>query len=186
MVPELIDIEVTNQNFITLKKAVDKLFETEKYSKASASFMEAFEEAGSSAIEGNVVCQDFLAFLYKKGYQKLIPENYSLYMKWEILAAANGNCTAIDKLLVFFNYALNSIYENPNYNQIIQRNEIDDLDANYVFCKLLAEGIVDELKIDPKELVKITKTEEYSLASLRIFREALDKALPKVVDYLIS
>lgn len=151
------------------------------------SFKDMFAEVGGLAMENNCVAQDVMSYYYKDGVEGTIEENYDQYMQWEILAGANGNEFAIEKLQFFLNYAMQEITDNDQLSKIMSINGIDENNYLYILGNLLCEGVVDELGISPKKLVTETpKKQEYSLERLRVYRSALDKALPRVLEYLLA
>lgn len=150
------------------------------------SFLDMFAEVGSLAMEGNAIAQDVMSYYYKNGVKDLLPENYDLYMQWAILAAANGNEFTIEKLQFFLNYAFQEIVDNNKLQQIIDKNEIDQQNYVFVLGNLLCEGIVDELEITAKKLVDTPNKEvKYTPEKLRSYKRALDRAMPKILDYLL-
>ena len=84
------------QGFTQLRSIMNDCIENpENYAK---SFLDMFAEVGSLAMEGNAIAQDVMSYYYKDGVKGFVPQNYDLYMKWAILAAANGNEFTIEKL----------------------------------------------------------------------------------------
>lgn len=151
------------------------------------SFADMFAEVGGLAMENNCIAQDVLSYYYKDGVEGFLEENYDQYMQWEILAAANGNEFAIEKLQFFLNYAMQEIVDNDKLPRILALNGINEENYIYILGNLLCEGLVDELGISPKKLVGApSRKQEYSLERMRVYRMALDRALPKVLEYLLS
>lgn len=172
------------QGFTQLRSIMNDCIENpENYAK---SFLDMFAEVGSLAMEGNAIAQDVMSYYYKDGVKGFVPQNYDLYMQWAILAAANGNEFTIEKLQFFLNYAFEEIADNDKLQQILDKNDIDEKNYVFVLGNLLCEGIVDELEITAKKLVETQNKESlYTPEKLRSYRRALDKALPKVLDYLL-
>lgn len=149
-------------------------------------FLDMFAEVGSLAMDGNAIAQDVMSYYYKNGVKGLLPENYDLYMQWAILAAANGNEFTIEKLQFFLNYAFQEIIDSDKLQQIINKNDIDEKNYVFVLGNLLCEGIVDELQITAQKLVEAPNVEvKYTPEKLRSYRRAMDKALPKILDFLL-
>ena len=95
------------EGFTNLREVLNDCLENpRKYSK---SFLDMFTDVGTLAMDGNAIAQDLMGYYYKEGVKNYIPENYDLYMQWEILSAANGNEYAIQKLQFFLNYAFSEI-----------------------------------------------------------------------------
>lgn len=151
------------------------------------SFKDMFDEVGVLAMENNCVAQDVMAYYYKDGVQDLLEENYDKYLQWEILAGANGNEFAIEKLQFFLNYAMQEIVDSDKLEKILMLNGIDDQNYIYILGNLLCEGLVDELGIEPKKLVESPDDKvEYSLERQRTYRRALDHCLPRVLEFLLA
>ena len=66
-------------------------------------YADEYIEQCTLAAGGDVVAQDLLSYWFKHGNPAL-PENIELSMKWQLLAAANGNKHTITKLALFLNY----------------------------------------------------------------------------------
>ncbi len=173
------------EGFTRLRRVLNDCLQNPKdYRK---SFMDMFTDVGTLAMDGNCIAQDVMSYYYKDGVKKFIPENYDLYMQWAILAAANGNEFTIEKLQFFLNYAFEEIVSSDKLPQILSKNGIDETNYMYILGNLLCEGVVDELQITPKKLVEMQgQTSKYSPEKLRDYKRALDRALPKVLEYLLA
>ncbi len=173
------------EGFTRLRRVLNDCLENPRqYAK---SFMDMITDVGTLAMDGNAIAQDVMSYYYKDGVKKYIPENYDLYMQWAILAAANGNEFTIEKLQFFLNYAFDEIVNSAKLPQILAKNGIDETNYIYVLGNLLCEGIVDEMQITAKKLVEMQgQTSKYSPEKLREYKRALDKALPKVLDFLLA
>ena len=150
-------------------------------------FNDAFLEVSARAIDGDCVAQDCIAYFFKRGFDDFKP-NYEYYMSWEVLAAANGNEFAIEKLQFFLDVAVNTIiYDRQILKTAMLRKNINKTNAISVISNLICEGIVDELKLDPKDFTDISKQgEAYSAAVNRKFVAAMENCLPRVVEFLVS
>ena len=90
---------------------------------------------------------------------------------------AQSSCTSSK----FFNWS-----GNNKLQQIIDKNEIDQQNYVFVLGNLLCEGIVDELQITAKKLVDTPNKEvKYTPEKLRNYKRALDRAMPKILEYLL-
>ena len=173
------------EGFTKLRQILNDCLQNPKSYKKS--FLDMITDVGTLAMDGNAIAQDVKSYYYKDGVKGFIPENYDLYMQWAILAAANGNEFAIEKLQFFLNYAFEEIVSSDKLPQIIGANDIDETNYVYILGNLLCEGIVDEMGITAKKLVEAqSKTSKYTPEKLREYTRALDKALPKVLNYLLS
>lgn len=150
-------------------------------------FNDSFLDVAAKAIDGDCVAQDCIAYFFSRGFDDFKP-NYEYYMSWEVLAAANGNEFAIEKLQFFLDVALNTIiYEKDILKTAMLRKNLNKENAIVIISNLICEGIVDELGLDPKNLTDVTKGgEAYSAAVNRRFVNAMENCLPRVVDFLVS
>lgn len=151
-------------------------------------FADVFSEICANAMVGDCVAQDVVAYFFNKGVPDFLPENYDCYMSWQILAGANGNEFALEKLEFFLNPALEPIVDDETIlTTAMQRGTIDKDNALMVISNLICEGVVDELKIDAQRLIKFNnKNMQYSPKLNRTYLDAIEKSIPKVVNYLMS
>ena len=178
---KFIDKDTAREKFIKFRKIIMDASE-------KGNFDETFSDICTKALEGDAVAQDCVAYFYNKGLLGNLKANYDLYMSWEILACANGNCFAIDKLEFFLKYALDVIFsvDRVLYDAIRKGNITKD-NGLYVISNLLCESIVDILKIDPKELIQRDNTSQpFSNDVNRKYVDALETSMPIVVQYIIS
>ena len=151
-------------------------------------FDEVFFDIVAKAMDGDCVAQDCTAYFYNKGFDDFQP-NFENYMSWEILAAANGNMFAIEKLQYFLDIAINAFVYGDNgiLKQALIRGNVTKDNAIYVISNLICEGIVDRLKIEPKKLIGMSKVaSEYTPAKNRVFINAMEDAMEEVAQYLVS
>ena len=151
-------------------------------------FFDLFTELCSRALAGDCIAQDCAAYFFNKGVPNVLAVNYEYYMSWQILAGANGNEFALEKLEFFLNSALDEIiYSEDVLSTAMQKGNLTKQNALMVISNLLCEGIVDQLKLNPKNLITINKTPSlYSPQKVRVFSDALDKCLLDVAKFLVS
>lgn len=171
--------------FVELRKILNEMKDSpEKFEKT---FEDMFAEVGALAMSGNPIAQDIMSYYYKSGVEGVIPENYDQYMKWAILAGANGNEFAIEKLQFFLNYGLTELVSTENLPKILARNGINEKNYMYILGNLLCEGLVDAMNITAKSLVEEKPTTvKYTPERLRKYKKEIDKVLPKIMDYLLA
>ena len=92
--------------FISERSKVQKKIAKATFDEKEDIAIDMFNDVCLRASKNDCIAQDYLAYVFKKGLINVVPVNYTKYMQWEILAAANGNQFAIDKLSLFLNYAL--------------------------------------------------------------------------------
>lgn len=179
------------KDFTKRQDAFDKFVKNRKHvldSIDDGKFLDTFSDLCSSAMAGDCVAQDCVAYFFNRGMPNLLPQNYDYYMSWEILAGANGNEFALEKLQFFLDAALNPIIDDEEILQsALKHGNITKDNAIMMISNLLCEGIVDELKIDPKNLIDMNTTSSaYNPALNRKYSDALTKAITSVVEYLMS
>lgn len=179
------------KDFTPKQKAYDKFIKYRKEilnSENNGSFFEEFTELCTKAMEGDCVAQDCVAYFFNKGVPDMLPPNYDYYMSWEILAGANGNEFALEKLAFFLDRGMNEIiYTEGLLTEAMVQKNLNKDNAIQVIGNLLCEGIVDELGLDGKKLINIDKKPNlFSPEKLRRYSIALDNCLQRVAEFLIS
>ena len=150
-------------------------------------FDEVFTDIGTKALEGDAIAQDVMAYFYNKGLPGFLKPNYELYLSWQILSSANGNCFAMEKTEFIIKFALDSIFDSDAVlKQAILRGNIDKDNALYVVTNLICESMVDILKINAKELVLQQGEMKFSQEVNRRFVLAMERSVPVVVNFLVS
>ena len=146
-------------------------------------YAEEYIEQCSLAAGGDVVAQDLLSYWFKHGNPAL-PENIELSMKWQLLAAANGNKHTITKLALFLNYYYDSIAESDYFEDL--KNVIELTLDNYqeLLGQVICQKTVEELNINALDLSK-ERTDElkFNQLSMQRFTQAINRAMPKVDEY---
>lgn len=150
-------------------------------------FDEVFTDIGTKALEGDAIAQDVMAYFYNKGLPNFLKPNYQLYLSWQILSSANGNCFAMEKTEFIIKFALDSIFDSDAVlKQAILRGNIDKDNALYVVTNLICESMVDILKINAKGLVLQQGEMKFSQEVNRRFVLAMERSVPVVVNFLVS
>ena len=147
------------------------------------SFAELFAKIKKQAGAGDVVAQDVVAYFYRDGAERYLREDYIKYMHWEIVSAAGGNKFAIDKLQFFLGYAYDMIVNHRDFARIKNKNNIDEYNYIYIIGQQICEQLVEDLDINPEELSQTPdRFRPYAPEHFRDLRNAIDKALPTVID----
>lgn len=146
-------------------------------------FETLFAQVIKKAGEGDVIMQDVAAYYYKEGVARWLDEDYKKYMNWEILAAAGGNETAIEKLQFFMSYAYDQIIESEVFPQIKYYNKIDEYNYIYIIGQRLCEELASELGLNCDELAK-QKDDfvPYAPEHFRDYRRSVDRIIPVVIE----
>lgn len=179
------------KDFTLRQKAFDKFvkYRKEIYDSAERGvFYESFTELCTQALAGDCVAQDCVAYFFKKGVPDFLVPNYDYYMAWQILAGANGNEFALEKMEFFLQVAINTIiYDDQILQTALRRKNITKDNALMMISNLICEGMVDELKLNPKDLIQIgSKAILYSNEINRKYIMAMENCLPKVIEFLMS
>ena len=175
----IFDVFLYRELFMQLRKQMDELsMQRNKGDKEVAEYDEAVYNITSNAIT-DCGAQDFIGFCYKKGYYDFCILNYEKYMKWTILAAANGNAFSVSKLQVYLTTAIDKIMEIDDQKVLV---DFLDLTAdNYLtlLAKMVCSEIVKILNISAESLIKMP--EKYMEQNEEI-QKIFDKAKLQAAD----
>lgn len=178
-------IDEQSNAFIKLRRSVAKKISSVTIFEAEKIFPDILEDLQVRAVSGDIVAQDYLGYIYKKGIKYLLPVNIELAMKWQILAASNGNYFSITKLALFLNYAYDLIVFEDDFPQLRDKHYLSLENYEMTLGKLICDAIVDYLSLDALSLTKEKVVEiKDNDASLRKFDRAKAKAVEKVLEYL--
>ena len=163
------DVALYRELFMELRKQMDELSaKRNKSEKSYAEYDDAVYNITSNAVS-DPGAQDFLGFCYKKGFYDFCVMNYEKYMKWTILAAANGNAFSLSKLQVFLTISLDKIMEIDNQSLLVDFLDISGENYMLLLSKMICEAIVKILNISSEELIKLP--EKYAEATEELQKE---------------
>ena len=133
-------------------------------------FNDAFLEVSARAIDGDCVAQDCIAYFFKRGFDDFKP-NYEYYMSWEVLAAANGNEFAIEKLQFFLDVAVNTIiYDRQILKTAMLRKNINKTNAISVISNLICEeSLLQQWKTVCQELLSFWLVKQHKTLECQSF-----------------
>ncbi len=151
-------------------------------------FADVFADVCANALAGDSIAQDVAAYFFNKGVPGWLSENYHLYMSWQILAGANGNEFALEKMEFMLNSALQPlIYDEEILGAALESGILNKDNAIMVISNLICEAVADFLHLNPKELIKFdNKPVPYSAQVNRIFLDAIAASVPIVAKYMLS
>ncbi len=154
---------------------------------SDGSFNDVFADLCAKALSGDCIAQDCVAYFFNKGVPNLLSQNYTYYMSWQILAGANGNEFALEKMEFFLNPALEEIVNDEEILMTALHNRTITKDnALMMISNLICEGIVDVVGIEAKNLIDIKKQPEpYSSQRHRVFSDAMENCLMDVIRFLM-
>lgn len=143
-----------------------------------------YEELCADAAGGDPIAEDILAEWFRNG-NNIVPENIETSMQWLFLAGANGNKFSLDRLKLHFGFAFDKIIALDDFGKISFKHDIHEFNYQYKLGKLICDGVLDELNIDPLELAKKKPVYlPFSGIIMRRFDRAINTAVDKVIEYL--
>lgn len=143
-----------------------------------------YEDLCADAAGGDPIAEDILAEWFRNG-NNIVPENIESSMKWLFLAGANGNKYSLDRLKLHFAFAFDRIIALKDFGKIALKFDIDEYNYQYTLGKLICDGVVDELNIDPLELAKQKPIYiPFSGIIMRRFDRVINSAVDRVIEYL--
>ena len=78
----------------------------EKFKKV---VIKRIEQICAYACSGHIPSQDYMGYVYKRGFADFFPINYKRSIEWNVIAAANGSKLAPQKMKAFMNPAIDMI-----------------------------------------------------------------------------
>lgn len=167
--------------FADLRKELNKAIEKNDKSR----FDELFSSLKVYSANENAIAMDVLAYYYKTGVPDMLPENYMRYICWELLACSRGNQFAIEKIQFLVGYACEMIMNDPQYDLIEYKNDIENDDL-YVIGKALAKILTrDYLQVFPIDLYQMRDIyQPYTQEAFVNLRKVIDYAAQDTLNYL--
>lgn len=171
------------EKFTEMRKKINNCIENEPQK-----FEELWDDLKFKALYGSAVAMDVLAYYYKTGIPKLLPENYILYVAWQFLAAGRGNKLAIEKIQFLISHACDKIAEHERFDEMVFKNDITEENVMHVLGKALCKILVrDFLVVFPIDLVKLPDNyQPYTQEAYITLRGMIDDAVDKTAEFLLS
>lgn len=180
-----LSLDQAKKKFTQLRTSVERIIARTPRRQLDEVFGEKFAEIFTDATLGDVVAQDYLGYIFKRGRNGLVPENIDLSMKWLILAAANGNPVSVERLAIFLNFVYDEIVYKDDFGLMAATNGITSENYTFIIGSLACQAIVDELKIDAREIIKqVPTTLRFNSTTMGIYDRARNNAIPIVLTYL--
>ncbi len=146
-------------------------------------YADEYIEQCTLAVGGDVIAQDLLSYWFKHG-NPAVPENIELSMKWLFVAGANGNKHSLNKLVLFLNYAFDSIIFSDYYADLCKIIKITNDNYQYLLGEVICQYIVKDLNINTLELTKEKTIKiEFNQLSMQRFTASLNRAMVNVDNY---
>ena len=174
-----------------LRKQLDDLSARRgKSEKTYAEYDDAVYNITASSAT-NPSAQDFLGYCYKKGFYDFCLMNYEKYMKWTILAAANGNAFSLSKLQIYLTTALDTLLSIPNISDLQDFMELKDDNFIIFLSKMICDEIVNIMEISAEKLIKmpekyLEQTEQNQKDFDRAKGEATKRVSEKIKRLLVE
>lgn len=166
----------------------DKIrYNHEKYEKT---IINRIEQICAYACSGHIPSQDYMGYVYKRGFDKFFPINFRRSLEWDIIAAANGSKIAPQKMKAFMNPAVDMIMLSRRWGQIIKYNDLNLENYFWFLSQYICEVLLKDMSLDPVEMAKKDLIEEdTNERGTRIFFDrfrdrSVEKALEKLVQSL--
>lgn len=165
----------------------DIRYNRDKYKK---SVIKKIEQICAFACSGHVPSQDYMGYIYKRGFDDFFPVNYKRSLEWNIIAAKNGSKLAPQKMKAFMNPAIDMILISDRWGQIIKYNDLNLQNYFWFLSQYVCDILYDELSLDPiemskKELIEEDTNERATRIFFDRFRDrSVEKAIKSLVDQL--
>ena len=139
----------------------------EKFKKV---VIKRIEQICAYACSGHIPSQDYMGYVYKRGFADFFPINYKRSIEWNVIAAANGSKLAPQKMKAFMNPAIDMILLSEKWGQIIKYNDLNLKNYFWFLSQYVCEILYKELNLNPVEMAKKELVEEdTSERRMRIF-----------------
>lgn len=145
------------------------------------------EQICSFACAGHIPAQDYMGYIYKRGFGDFFPTSYRRALEWNIIAAANCSKLAPDKMKTFLNPAVDLIFECDRIGQIIKFNELNKSNYFWFLSQYVCDLLIVDMKLNPaematKQLIEEDSNENKAIIYLdrlrdRVVRQAIDKLI---------
>lgn len=154
------------------------------------------EQICAYACAGHIPSQDYMGYIYKRGFGTFFPTSYKRALEWNIIAAANCSKLAPDKMKTFLNPAVDLIFECDRIGQIVKFNDLNRSNYFWFLSQYVCDLLIVDMKLDAKEMATKPLIEEDSNENLsviyldrlrdRVVRQAIEKLIqalpPEMAD----
>ena len=146
---------------------IETRYVKEKFKKV---VIKRIEQICAYACSGHIPSQDYMGYVYKRGFADFFPINYKRSIEWNVIAAANGSKLAPQKMKAFMNPAIDMILLSDKWGQIIKYNDLNLKNYFWFLSQYVCEILYKELNLNPVEMAKKELIEEdTSERRMRIF-----------------
>lgn len=149
------------------------------------------EQIAAYACSGHVPAQDYMGYIYKRGFSTFFPENYERALHWNIIAASSGSKLAPQKMKIFLNPAIDMIVLSPRWSQIIEYNDLNRQNYFWFLSQFVCDYLYKDLKLSPVEMshLPLIQSDEQEEGSViikydKIRNDCVKKALDELIKQL--
>lgn len=146
------------------------------------------EQICAFACSGHIPSQDYMGYIYKRGFGDFFPINYKRSLEWNVIAAANNSKLAPQKMKAFLNPAVDMILISEKWGQIIKFNDLNLKNYFWFLGQYICEVLYKDLSLNPVEMAKKELIEEdTNERRTRIFFDRFrDRSVEKAIEILTS
>ena len=151
------------------------------------------EEIAGYACTGHIPSQDYMGYIYKRGFSDFFPINYKRALEWNIIAARNSSKLAPQKMKAFLNPAIDrffdfSVIDDRRFKQIVKVNGLNQTNYYWFLSQYICDILYGEMKLNPAEMAKKELIEEDLNATGTIISldRMRDRSVNQAFDKLIK
>lgn len=174
--------------FLHIRSWLPRVSDSVRYNKNKykEEIINRIEQVCAYACSGHIPSQDFMGYIYKRGFADFFPINYKRAIEWNIIASAMGSKLAPQKMRAFLNPAIDAIMFSRKFNQIRIYNNLTYENYYYFLGGYVCDVLFHDLKLDPKDMAKKELIEEdTNERKIRIFFDRYrDKSVEKAMEKL--
>ncbi len=157
-----IDYNDQQELFLRIRAWLPTVTEEERYDKKRYQkiIIKRLEQICAYACAGHIPSQDYMGYIYKRGFGNIIPINYKRSLEWNIIASRNGSKLAPQKMKAFMDPAIFMIMNSDRWGQIVKYNDLNLSNYFWFLSQYVCENLYVDLELDPKEMAKKELIEE--------------------------
>lgn len=176
--------------FLRIRSWVPNVSDDIRYNKKKyqSVILNRIEQICAYACSGHIPSQDYMGYIYKRGFADFFPINYKRSLEWNIIAAKNGSKLAPQKMKAFMNPAIDLIMASPRWGQIIRYNDLNLFNYFWFLSQYVCEILYADLNLDPVEMSKKELIEEdTNERRARVFFDRFrDRSVERATENLVK
>lgn len=179
--------------FLKIRSWVATVSGDAKYNNAlyRKTIIKRIEQVCAYACAGHIPAQDYMGYIYKRGFSTFFPENYERALIWNIIASSNGSKLGPQKMKMFLNPAIDKILLSPRWPQIIEYNDLNRQNYFWFLSQFVCDYLYKALKLNPKEMAKLTLISSDEVEESRVIvkydkvrNDCVEEAIKELVNQL--